>query len=418
MTTRAVRLDDAVARLEPGMTVFVPGMSGESLAFLDALKAAPHKAAGVRFVGVHFPGINQSNYLALHPEATQRAYFMQPHLRPAFASGRAELMPLDYPGTLNDLAHLPIDIAVAQVSPRDEDGLMSLGPCYDFLPAVWQRARIKVAHVNHRISRTRGSFQVRAADCDLVVEADAPLVTLDSGEPTPDLVELGRHVASVVRDGDTLQMGIGNMVTAVLRALVCHRNLHVYSGMITGAAVPLIDGGVIAGEGAIEVGVALGDEDFYRRVGEDPTFYFRPVAETHDVHRIAAIPGFVSINAALEIDLLGQVNCDSLDGRLVAGVGGMPAFVQGAQLSKGGRAIFCLPATADRGDLSRIVSKLGARSLVASPRHALDTVVTEYGAASLRGRSVDARAERLIQLAAPQFRERLLVEWREIRATI
>ena len=418
MSARTATLSDVVALLKPGMSVFVPGMSGESQAFFEALQSDPEKAAGVRFLGVHFPEINRNDYLGLHPQARQRAYFMLPQVRSAALEGRAELMPLDYLGALRDLRQQPVDLAIAQVSPPDADGNMSLGLNYDFLPAVWHNARIKVAHINPGLSRTRGSFSIKAAECDFICEAESNVITYDGGEPNQELTDIAKGIAGIMRDGDTLQVGIGKMQVAIMRSLANHRRLRIYSGMVTEAALPLIDSGVIAGEGAIEAGVALGNEELYRRVGEDRTFYFRPVGETHDIRRVAAIPNFVSVNAAIEIDLFGQVNCDSIDGKLLAGVGGMPAFVQGAQLSEGGRAAFCLPATTAKGKVSRIVSRLGLGSFVGSPRHAADIVVTEFGVAELRGLSLHARAEKLIGLAAPTFRDELTAQWHALRSRL
>lgn len=418
MNARHTTLSEVVARLEPGMSVFLPGMSGESLAFFEALKNAPEKAADVRFLGVHFPEINRNDYLSLHPTTRQRGYFMNPPLRAAALDGRGELMPLDYIGALRDLKSRKIDIAIAQVSPPDASGTMSLGLSYDFLPAVWENAKIKVAHINPRLPDTRGSYRVKAADCDYLCEVESDPIAYDGGEPNQELMDIAKGVTSIMRDGDTFQVGIGKMQAAIMRSLAQHRNLRLYSGMVTEAILPLVDSGVIRGERAIEAGVALGNPDLYRRVGEDATFYFRPVSESHDPRRIAAIPNFVSINAGIEVDLFGQVNCDSLDGKLLAGVGGMPAYVQGAQLSEGGRAVFGLPATAGKGKVSRIVSRLGQGSYVGSPRHAADIVVTEFGVAELRGLSVHARAEKMIELAAPAFREELAAQWQELRSRL
>ena len=415
---RTATLNDAVALLRPGMNVIVPGTSGESLGFFEALRRSPDKAAGVRFIGVHFPGINQSDYAGLHPQAQQRAYFFQPHLRAPMREGRVDLMPLDYAGAWRDLQCLRIDLALAQVSAPDASGKMSLGTCYDFTPAVWRKAALRIAHINPRLPRTRGAFCIDRADCDLICEEDSPLVTQLAGDPSPELAKIGRQVAALIRDGDTLQLGIGKMQSGVVRSLRNHRHLRVWSGLITEEITGLLDAGAIEGEAAIVAGVALGDEALYRRLAEDTSFYFRSVGETHDVCRIAQIPGFVSVNAAIEVDLFGQVNCDCLDGRLLAGVGGMPPFVAGAHLSVGGRAIFCLSSTANKGTVSRIVPKLGPGSMVGAPRHALDIVVSEHGALNVAHLSLQQRAEGLIALAAPEFRDQLAADWSAISANL
>jgi acyl-CoA hydrolase len=413
----SLRLSSPTAALDPlrpGTTVFVPGMSGESLAFFEALTRHPDRAEGLTIVGVHFPGINRCDYLGLHPSVRQRGYFMSPALREGLSSGRVDLMPLDYPGIVRDLERMgPMDVAIAQVSSPDERGMCSLGVSQDFLPSVWNTAKFRIAHINPRLARTRGSFAVRASDCDVAFESDSAISTLQDETPDAASLNLAALVAGLIEDGDTLQFGVGRLQTAVLGSLKNHRRLRVYSGMVSAPVIGLMDAGAIDGTGAIECGVALGNEAFYTRLDRDPTFFFRPAAQTHDIRRLAAIPNFCAINSALQVDLFGQVKVDSLNGRLVAGVGGLPVFAAGAQLSPGGRSIIVLGASADKGRVSRIVCATPGPNLVALPRHAGDIVVTEYGVAQLRGRNVQQRAHALISIAAPEFRDELAAEWRD-----
>ncbi len=397
------------------MTVYVPGVSGESLALLEALKAAPEHCAGVRFVGMHFPGINRSDYLGLHKEARQRAYVMMPGLRAGFADGRAELLPLDHPGIFRDLAqNVEIDLAIAQLTPPDAQGHCSLGLSYDFLPAVWAKARRRVAHFNPRLPRSSGSFRVHISELDAAFDADHALVEYDSGAPTAAMQQHAGLVASLVRDGDTLEFGIGKLQSGILAALGNHRALRVWSGMVSAPLLPLLDAGVIKGRGHVTGGVALGDANLYERVGRDESFYFRPVSETHDVLKLGRVQNFCAINSAVEVDLFGQANADVLSGKLVAGVGGLPSFVAGALLSEGGRSIIALPAATDDGRHSRITASFGEKGLTALPRHVADYVVTEHGIAALRGLSVHARAAALIAIAAPAFRDPLSQSWATI----
>ncbi|CDM25300.1 Acyl coenzyme A hydrolase/transferase [Castellaniella defragrans 65Phen] len=407
-----------VDTLEPGMTVFLAGMTGESLVLRDALRARPEKAADVRFVGVFFPGINDGAYVGLHPRARQRAYFMSPAFRPGFQDERVELLPTDYLGAWRDLSSLEIDLAVVQASEPDPAGRSSLGICHDFAPAAWSRAKRRVAHINPAMPRTHGAAHVRLDECDAVIEAPADLLTYPAEPASASYASLAGHIAGLVRDGDTIQLGIGRMVTGVLDALRGHRGLRLHAGMATQAVVPLIDGRVIEGRAAVTLGVALGDRDYYRRAALDDTFLFAPVDETHDPRRIAAIDNFVAINAALEVDLFGQVNCDTLGRQLVAGVGGMPAFAAGARLSRGGRAVFALLSTAAAGARSRIVSRLSGGALVGAPRHVADLIVTEHGVADLRGASIPQRAQRLMAIAAPQHRALLEAQWKTLCASL
>jgi acyl-CoA hydrolase len=412
---RLGRPTDVLGILRPGMTVFVPGMSGESLAFYDELRADPGRAEGVTFVGVHFPGINRTDYLALHPTVRQRAYFMSAAVRAGFLAGRVDLMPLDYPGIVRDLQQdIRVDVAIAQVSPPDEKGQCSLGASYDFLPSVWHDARVRIAHVNPQLPRTRGSFHVRLEDCQLAFESESGIAGVALEMPDAAALKHARLAAELVSDGATLQFGVGRLQAALLMSLENHRHLRVYSGMISPAILRLLETGAIEADAVIECGVALGNPEFYARLDADPRFYFRPVRETHDIRRIAAIPGFHAINSALEVDLFGQVNVDCLNGRLVAGVGGLPAFSAGARLSPGGRSIIVLPATSDSGRISRIVCRSDDHSLAALARHEADYVVTEYGVARLRQLSLQQRAAALIAIAAPQFRDELETAWREV----
>jgi acyl-CoA hydrolase len=405
----------AVDRLRPGMMVFVPGMSGESLSLFEELTRHPERADGLTFVGVHFPGINRSDYLGLNSNVRQRAYFMSPALREGLSTGRVDLLPLDYPGIVRDLERMrPPDVAVAQASPPDTLGVCSLGVSQDFLPSIWHRAKSRILHINPRLPRTRGSFAVRASDCDVAFESDSAIPTLQDETPDSTSLHLAALVADLIKDGDTLQFGVGRLQAAVLGSLKNHRRLRVYSGMVSAGVTGLLDAGAIDGTGAIECGVALGNETFYRRLDRDPTFFFRPAAETHDIRRIAAIPNFCAINSAVEVDLFGQVNVDCLNGRLVAGVGGLPAFAAGAQLSPGGRSIVVLAASGDKGRASRIVCSTQSRPLIALPRHAADIVVTEYGVAQLRDRTVQQRAHALLSIAAPEFHNELAAQWREV----
>jgi acyl-CoA hydrolase len=405
----------ALDYLRPGSTVFIPGVSGESLAFYEALSRDPERASGVTFVGAHFPGINTTDYLALHPSARQRSYFMSPSVRTALPSGRVDLMPLDYPGIVRDLEEsLSIDVAIAQVSLPDAAGRCTLGVSYDFLPSVWRSARVRIAHVNPLLPRTRGSFEVALDECDFHFESPSEVRTVSRETADAATTRHAERVADLVRDGDTLQFGVGRLQGAILEALTARRRLRIYSGMVSAPVTRLIDAGAIAGDGSIEAGVALGDTAFYERVGADATFYFRPVRETHDIRRIAAIPQFCAINSAVSVDLCGQVNAESIGGRMVAGAGGLPAFSTGSRLSAQGRSVIALPATTDGGRASRIVAQMPQGSLITVPRHEADCVVTEYGAAELRGRSVQDRARALIAIAAPQFHDQLSSQWREM----
>lgn len=410
------RLTDLLA---PGRRVFVSTMSGESALLAEELAAEPERARDVTFCGGMFPGIDRTDYLALHPAARVEAYFMSPGLRRGVAEGRARLLSLDYRGLARHLPESPPpDVAIAQLTPPDRDGWCSPGLAADFMPLVWARARHRVAHLNPRLPRTVGSFRVHVSELDIAVEADRPPLTWS--EPTCGDIEsrIGGHVAKLVHDGDTLQFGIGSVPVALAGALSSHRRLRIHGGMVTGSLRTLWEAGALDRDARITSGVVLGEASLHTFVAQLPTLWLTDVRHTHDPVAIGAIPRFVAINSAVEVDLFGQVNAERAGGVLQAGAGGLPAFAQGALASPGGRLLICLPASARGGSVSRLVPALGAQAVCTVPRHLADAVVTEHGVAELRGLDVEARALALIAIATPAHQAALTEAWQVIRKTL
>jgi acyl-CoA hydrolase len=416
MSTALRRLSDALC---PGERVFVPTIAGESALLSEELSADPERARNVHFVGVQFPGIDTVDYLGVHPDARLTAFFMSPAVRRGLASGRAALLAEDYGGIGHFLQHgEALDLAVAQVSPPDAQGRCSLGLSHDFVPLVWARARRRVAHINPRMPRTQGSFSIAMSDLDGYVEAERPLLSYqDPGLSEIDL-RIAAHAAGLVRDGDTLQFGIGTVPLALGQALGQHRRLKIHAGMITSAVRSLAQAGVLDADARITTGVALGDAALQDFAARHAQLWFTDVSRTHDIGAIARIPRFVAINSAVEVDLFGQVNSERMGGSLQAGAGGLPAFAHGALLSPGGRLLICLRASAVRGTVSRIVPALDAAGLCTLPRHLADAVVTEHGVAELRGRNLEQRAQALIGIAAPEHRGELASAWERLRSAL
>ena len=410
------RLSDAFGA---GDRVFVPCMTGESALLAAELAADPERARDVHFVGVQFPGIDTIDYVAAHERACWTTWFMSPAVRRGLAQGRAHLHSADYAGIARELLQgTPIDVAIAQVSLPDSTGWCSTGLSADFAPIAWTRARRRIAHVNPRMPSTRGSFSIRLQDVNGWVEADRPL--LEFKEPAAS--ELDLRIASLaagcVRDGDTLQFGIGTIPLALGQTLAGHRSLKIRAGMVTQTLRLLSEAGSLDEDAVVMTGVALGDAAFHDFVARHPTLWFTDVRETHAVARLAAIPSLVAINSAVEVDLFGQVNAERAAGALLAGAGGLPAFAQGALQSSGGRLLICLRSTASRGTVSRIVPTLGHDGICTLPRHLADTVITEHGIASIRSLDIDARAQALIAIADPTHRASLANEWARLRSTL
>jgi 4-hydroxybutyrate CoA-transferase len=401
--------------LRPGMTVFVEGASGAPTALLDALAAAPEASDGVHYVGVRVPGVNLVDPASFHPGATLTSFFVFGDIAKSFEAGKVRFLPLHYSAIFAYLAALPVDIALIQVTPPDAHGQCSLGPSVHFVPAVLDRARLVVAEINAAMPRPAHSFLVPYERLDFATLTDHPLVQLQTGPLSDQARRIGRHVAGLVENGDTIQIGIGKVPASILAALHGHKGLGLHGGMVTDEVVDLHAAGAFRSHepAAIVCCTALGSR-VYEWAASRSDLRFAPVSHTHDVRVIAQIDRFVAINAGLAVDLSGQANAEMLHGRQVSGTGGLMDFVRGARLSRGGRSILALPSTA--GGASRIVPRLDDRHVVSLPRADADIVVTEHGAAHLRDKSLDERAEALIRIADPAARERLANAWDSLRA--
>ncbi len=408
---RTIAPAEVAGLLKPDLAIYAPGAAGESPLLVDAIRAAPDASADVRFIGVWIPGINRVDYAGLHPTARSTAFFVGPALRDSFAAGRIDYVPLSYHATYAYLRdHARIDLALLHVSLPDAEGRVSLGVANDFTPAIVNKAAIKVAHVNPSMPRTAGAATLSLADLDYVCEEACPLQGTQAKEDAV-FSAIGEHVATLVEDGDTVEVGVGG-VQGVVSRLGGKRNLTIHAGLISDAVLSLTEAGAIADRpGAITTGVAWGSERLYAFVAEDPRVRFAPVGWTHDVGTLRAIRRFIAVNAVIEVDLLGQANAEMIGGRQISSAGGITDFMRGARLSPGGLAVVALPAAARGGSVSRIVPCLEPGTAVSVARGDMDVVVTEFGVADLRTASVDRRADALISVAAPQFREDLRAAW-------
>jgi acetyl-CoA hydrolase len=269
--------------------------------------------------------------------------------------------------------------------------------------------------------RPPSSFAIPYRRFDHVVATGRPLLGLPAAAANSETLQIARHVAGLIADGDTIQIGIGKLPAALLAALGSHRDLGLHGGLVADQVADLHQAGVLTGarksqdRGRMICTAAIGSERVYRWAGECPELEFAPVSYTHDPRVLAGLDSFVAINSVLAVDLSGQANAETLHGRQVSGTGGLLDFVRGAHLSAGGRSILALPASAAGGTVSRIVAHLGADDVVSCPRADADIVVTEHGVAQLRGSSLAERARALIAIAAPAFRETLARQWTEAR---
>lgn len=401
---------------QPGQRIYAAGLTGESGLLRSELQRWPERSCGIEFTSVQLPGVDQTDFLALHASARTQAFFMTPSVRAGMTEHRCSLHPLDYLGIGRYLqSQPPFDGVVAQFSAPDAKGWCSPGLTADFTPLVWGRARRKIAHINPKLPRLDSPFRVHISEFDDAVEAPCePLqVAHVSASALSDCI--GRSAASLIHDGDTLQFGIGAVIQGVAHALTGHRDLRVFSGMIGPWLKPLWESSAINPDAYITTGAVFGDTHFYDYVGRLKRVSLHDVRHTHSLAVMAQIPRFIAINSAVEVDLLGQVNSERSEGKVQAGAGGLPAFAAGAHMSSHGRLLICLPATARQGQVSRIVPALNHLSACTLPRYLADTVVTEFGIAQLRGLSMEARAQALIAIADPCHHAALAEAWQEMR---
>ncbi len=395
--------------LQPGQRIYVQGFTGEPTALLDALESAPEKCKDVRFYGVWIPGVNTRDFTALHPTVKVELYFMCPQFSGGWERGQIEYVHLHYTDVYRRIAYgPPADLALVHVSPPDENGECSSGVSSDFAPAIFGNAKQIVAEVNPNMPRTIGAATIPYTDLDFVVETEHELVPYDAGEPTPDMIQIAKTVSSVIRDGDTLQFGIGKLPTAILGLLADKREVRIHSGMVTDPVLRLLDAGAIPDlPGAIRTGAAAGSPPLYDRIKTDSRFEFVDVRLTHGIAATSRIDNLVAINSALEVDLTGQANAEMTAGRQISGTGGLVDFLRGAHASAGGRPIIALGATARGGTISRIVPHIAPENTITVSRADVGLVVTEHGVADLRDKSLGERADLLISIADPAFRDDL-----------
>ena len=419
--TNWIDADKAVEHLEPGMTVFIAGATAEPGMMLEALGRHAERCAGVRFVSVSIPGINRVDFSDWHTEAKCTAFFATPENRRAIASGCIDFVPLQYRAIFDYLAHdLRVDLVLVQLPRPGVDGTVSLGISADFLPALLDKAGLVIGEINERQPTPVDAPTFPLSRLDFAVACDRPVAVFPDAKVAVTSSEIGRHVSDLVNDGDCIQIGIGGIPSAVLSALAQKNDLGFHSGLISDAAMLLAKAGNISGrqknvdQGKIVTGATLGSEALIDWAGTSPQLRFRPVSYTHDAGVIRRIDNFVAINSALEVDLFGQVNADMLDGRQLSGTGGAVDMMRGAAMSRGGRSIVALSSTAAGGEKSRIVAALTRNTATTALRTDIDYVVTEHGARRLRHLPVQSRANALIEIAAPQFRDELRDQWQAL----
>ena len=419
MTATADLLRDLRTATGGKPRIYVPGGPAEPACLSDALRGAPDLADGATFIGHWLPGINRTAWTGFHPGTCAEGTFLYSEYRSAFEDGRYRLTPIHYSTAYEWLKTVPMDAAFIPVSAPDKKGEVSLSLGTDMSPAVMARGKVRqIAVIRPDMPFPATSPRLPLSDFADVIEDDTPLITLGDLPLSDEAKAIAANVATLLGDGFTVQSGIGSVQQIAMAAAAHHNNIRIHTGMITDAALEAVNSGAISSApGSILTGTAIGTPPLYQAAGTDPRFNFQPVSVTHSVPVLAAIPRLAAINGGVEVDLFGQLNSEWVKGRQVASTGGLGNFVRGAQLSAGGRSIIALPATARGGSLSRIVLQL-ASPTVTLARAEAGYVVTEHGVADLATADVDQRAERLIAVAAPAFRDNLADDWAKLRASL
>ena len=415
-----VSATEAVGHIASGNRVFIHGGAATPSLLLDALVARGPELADVELVHFHTEGPGPHLAPAMAGHLRHRALFIGANAREAVNEGRADYVPVflsDVPELFRS-GVLPLDAVFLNVSQPDEHGYCSLGTSIDAALAASRRARLVIAQLNRAVPRTLGDSFVHVDAIDWGVEVDIP--PYEHAERPFGEVErrIGEHVAELVPDRATIQMGIGAIPGAVALALRDKRDLGIHTEMFTDAVLDLVESGTVTGaakevnRGKIVSTFMVGTRRLYRFVDDNPMVEMRPVDYTNDTAVIRRFSRMVAINSALAVDLTGQVSADSIGTRFYSGVGGQMDFMRGAALAPDGQAIIALPSTAAGGTISRIAPVLAEGAGVVTTRAHVRTVVTEYGVAQLFGRSVRERAKALIEIAHPDFRAELAAEAR------
>jgi 4-hydroxybutyrate CoA-transferase len=334
---------------------------------------------------------------------------MAPELRAGLEAGRVEFLPMQMRAAYEFLGAQRFDVVFTQVA-YDRDGQLRFGPNVDFIEAALEGAGCVVAELNRAFVAPAGAPRIDSSRIDHLVESNRALGGLPPAATDTAAREIGRIVASLIPDGACLQTGIGAIPAAILGALGDKNDLGLHSGLIDDAGRELIDQGVITGARKMidanvhVVGMGIGGAGLFDWLAETPSVVLKGANYTHEVAVIAQLERFISINSAVEVDLLGQVNAEFAAGRQISGTGGSVDFMRAAKSSPGGRSIIAMTATAGGGRFSRIVAGV---PVVTALRTDVDIVVTEFGIAELGPLDLAARAEALIAIAAPEFREGL-----------
>jgi 4-hydroxybutyrate CoA-transferase len=423
--------EEAVKAIKSGNRVVIGHAYGQPQHLVNAMVSNKDAYENVEIA--HMVSLSPAPYcsLEMRQHFIHNSFFVGVNSRDAVNGGRAKYTPCFFHEIprLFTTGVLPVDVTMCQLSPPDDQGYCSFGISVDYTKPAAESSKIVIAQINELMPRTLGDSFIHVSKLDYIVEQNEPLLELGR---TTEIekeqyvtkitaeMDIGRYCAELIEDGVCLQLGIGAIPDAVLPFLEEKKDLGIHTEMFADGVVELVRKGVINGArknlhtGKMVANFLMGTRKLYDFVHNNPMVEMRPVDYTNDPYIIGQNDNVVSINSCLQLDLLGQVASDTIGPLQFSGVGGQVDFVRGAARSKGGKSILAFPSTAGGGRYSRIVPILDSGAVVTTSRYDVHYVVTEYGIANLRGKSVKERAKQLIAIAHPDFRKQLDTELNKI----
>ncbi|MDD1772175.1 MAG: GNAT family N-acetyltransferase [Methanomassiliicoccales archaeon] len=416
--SKLLTADEAVLKIGPGRTVFLGTACGEPQALVRSLLNKSYAIIDSEVMQTLSLGLTFYAEDKFMDQFRLNAFFIGPNVRAAVNDGRADYTPVN----LSDIERLfssglkPVDVALIQVAPPDQDGYCNLGVSVDITKAAAMHADLVIAEVNPNMPRLGGDSRLHMREIDYLVESDQPLIEyVGENEPSRMAPRIGKNVAELIPDGATIQVGYGAIPDSILSYLTDKKDLGVHTEMFSDGIIDLVEKGVINGKkkrfhnGKVVSSFCMGSKRLYDFINNNEMFEMYPSSYTNDPCNIARNNDMIAINSALEVDLTGQVCTDQIGHRFYSGIGGQADFMRGASRSRGGKAVIALPSTAQHYTVSRIVPTLTAGGGVTTTRGDVQFIVTEFGVADLRGKSIMERALALIGISHPRFRAELLM---------
>ena len=419
--SKLVTSDEAVSHIPDNCRVFFGHAANEPSVLVDALVRNYERFTNVEIT--HWVPLGRSEYCdpKMAGHFRHNAMFVGAATRKAVQEGRADYTPFFYHQSTRFFSDgtFPIDVAMVSCTPPDKHGYVSLGVSVGGTKPAVLNAKMVIAPVNDQMPRTMGDSFVHISQLTYCVEASMPILEMGGGVITEVEEAIGRNVASLVEDGSTLQLGIGTIPDATLKFLSDKKDLGIHSEMFSDGVVDLYEKGVITGanktldKGKMVAAFLMGSKKLYDFVDNNPDVMMRTVDYVNNPMVICQNPKVVAINSCLQVDFNGQVNSESMGIKQFSGIGGQLDYVRGAAMCPDGKSILAMPSTAKHGEVSRIVPMFDAGTTVTTTRTDVHYIVTEYGIANLRGKSLRERAKLLINIAHPQFRGQLWAAYYE-----